>query len=99
MPGYPPLLGKEFFQLRPVLGALPDHPGPARGIGFVEIFFRIRGREGDRLDPGLGLPLGIGGILFGELGRRLRLAFGGGLGQHCFLLIVELVPNALVDQD
>src|SRR5262245_49219671 len=102
MPGTPAVLiglGEELPQLWPVLRALADHSRPAGFVGFVAIEFSLGAVEPDRLNPGVGLTLGVLRVLFGENRRCVRFGLLTRLAQNIALSIGELVPRGLVHQD
>src|SRR5262245_8350687 len=92
-------LGEELLQLRPVLGALTNDPGPAGLVGLVAVGLPDRAVEADGLNAGVGLALGVLGVLLGENARRLGFRLLPRLAQNIALRLGELVPDGLVHQD
>src|SRR5215510_12843411 len=88
------LLGKQRLEFWPMLGALPDHPGPARFIGLgAELL-----AQGNDLDARRLLLGNIGFVLLADVGG-LRLDPGGGGADDLALPLVQPAPGVLVDEN
>src|SRR5262249_201141 len=102
MPGTPAVLiglGEELPQLWPGLRALADHSRPAGFVGFAAIEFSLGAIEPDRLNPRVGLTLGVLRVLLLENRRCICFGLLTRLAQNIALSISELVPCGLVHQD
>jgi hypothetical protein len=92
-------LRKQRAQFRSDFGALTNFSGPAGLIGLFEIVLRHDWIEADRFDARGCLTRGVLGVGRKKFSRRLGLALVGGLFQDRLLLVVQLIPSGLVDQD